>query len=39
MPNIQLIIHLIIIWSPGEGQPLALFIVDLLTSTLKWFPY
>jgi hypothetical protein len=29
LPNIQLLIHLFIIWSPGKGQPLAFFIADL----------
>jgi len=29
MPDIQLLIHLFIIWSPGKGQPLAFFIADL----------
>jgi hypothetical protein len=29
MPNIQLLIHLFVIWAPGEGEPLAFFIADL----------
>jgi hypothetical protein len=29
MPNIQLLIHLFIIWTPGKGQPLAFFNADL----------
>ena len=29
MPNIQLLIHLFIIWAPGKGQPLVFSITDL----------
>jgi hypothetical protein len=28
MPNIQLLIHLVIIWAPDKIQPLALSIAD-----------
>jgi hypothetical protein len=29
MPNIQLLIHLFIIWAPDKSQQLVLFITDL----------
>ena len=29
MPNIQLLIHLVIIWAPDKIQSLVLFIADL----------